>query len=129
MHMCWLVYMHIRYWQLGKTSDSTIIMVFNKFSEEFKVLSNANISATVSITCYGGHGETLSRESLVWRAPQIHSLKGVDSYSWAKDCIISWIFPAYLCYVRFVSGPHRSDQIHFSLDFKGHGLRCMLLFM
>lgn len=57
MHTCCLVYMHIGYLQFGKSSDSSIIIFLNKFSEEFIVLSNATISATVSITRYGGHGE------------------------------------------------------------------------
>lgn len=65
MCMCCLVYMHIGYLQFGKTTGSSIIIFFNKSLKELKVLSNANISAAVSITHYGGHGETLSREMLV----------------------------------------------------------------
>lgn len=121
MHLCCLVCLCVGYLQLGKSTDSSIIVFFDKFSKESKVLSNGNISAAVNLIHFRGH-----RRVIQGNLEEIHSFLLsellIHIYEWNAD-YFSNIPNISLCHIRFVSGSHRSDQIYFSLDFKGHILR------
>lgn len=62
--VCVLFAVHVGYLPFGKSSDSSIITFLNKFSKELKVLPNATISTSVSMTRHRGSREMLSRETL-----------------------------------------------------------------